>query len=94
MTDSYTQGVARRPVLELRAGDRVDLQGDVFADPTGYAGGESNPVLECEFQIVESVERETPDCVCVYFENWNPVGFPADHLVDVDGEQVRKGGRA
>ena len=86
--DIYLNGVVTRAVLDLLPGDRVDLQNDLFADPDGHTGGESPAALECEFQTVESVVRETPDCVCVYFEGFDAVGFPVDHRVEVDGEQT------
>lgn len=78
------EGVARRYVRDLAAGDRVDLEGDVIADPEG---GDDHPEFAFEFEVVASVERETPDCYCVYFESGFACGFPPDHLVDVDGEQ-------
>jgi len=88
MADSYIQGVALRPVLDLAPGDLVDLQGDAIADPVGHAGGGSPAALEFQFLEVEAVQRETPDCVCVYFTDWNPCGFPVDHRVEVDPEQT------
>ena len=60
---------------QLRCGDLVDLEADMYADPE-----RDNPALECEFAEVMDVERETDDCVCVYFDSIT-VGFPASHRV-------------
>lgn len=64
-----------KPVLALRAGDRVDLEGDRYGEQFG---------AEYEFAEVEEIQRETPECVCVYFTNFNAVGFPTQHFVKVD----------
>jgi len=72
-------------VLSLRIGQRVDLECDPVADP----GDESDhPEFAYEFEVVKSMERETEDCVCVYFESGFTCGFPVSHDVDVDPEQV------
>lgn len=62
---------------ELKEGDLVDLAGDIFADPR-----DDNPALECEFATVLDVERETPECVCIYFDSIT-AGFPPTHHVRV-----------
>ena len=72
-------------VLSLRIGQRVDLEGDVIADPGDKS---DHPEFAYEFEVVELIERETEDCVCVYFESGLTCGFPVDHDVDVDPEQV------
>lgn len=82
--DIYHEGIVTRSVLDLRPGDRVDLEGDPYADPDG----EGNPTFQHEYQIVESVELETPHCVLVHFESWDACGFPVKHRVQVDAEQV------
>jgi len=91
MPDLYQAGVVTRPVSELLPGDRVDLEADSVADPVGHGGGESPAAYQCDFQTVEAAERETGDCIAVYFENGPAVGFPVDHRVEVDGEQGTDG---
>lgn len=66
-----------KPVSELRCGDRVDLEGDKFADRGG------NAFLECEYQVVNCVERENPNCIAIGFEGFEMVGFQPDHKVKV-----------
>lgn len=81
-------GVAMRRVDQLRAGDRVDLEADVIADPDAYAGGNSqHSEFEFEFEVVLEMECETDECTRVDFESGFSCGFPPDHLVHVDGEQ-------
>lgn len=72
-------------VLSLRIGQRVDLECDPVADPGDKS---DHPEFAYEFEVVESMERETEDCVCVYFESGFTCGFPVDHDVDVDPDQV------
>lgn len=86
--DRYINGNAQRRVDMLRPGDRVDLEYDVFADPDGCS--DFHTYYEAEFAVVAEIVRESADCICVYFESTPPVGFPPDHWVDVDGEQVRE----
>lgn len=91
--DRYTDGHVQRRVDALRIGYRVDLECDCFADPDGYTRGpdaSDHPEFAFEFERVESIERETPDCIRVDFESGFSCGFPPDHLIDVDGEQVRE----
>jgi hypothetical protein len=76
--DEPATGEMTVAVKDLRIGDAVDLEGDPYADPN-----QENPALECEYQQVYSVERETGDCVAVGFDGFDIVGFPPDHLVTV-----------
>ncbi len=85
--DRYTQGNAQRRVDALRIGDRVDLEDDAIADPDKANG--DHPEFMFEFQIVAEIERESDDCICLTFEGGFVCGFPPDHWLDVDGEQVR-----
>ena len=64
-------------VADLKAGERVDLDGDSIAD-----NGE-HPEFEFEYEVVESVEVETPECVLVTFESGFSCGFPTEHSVFV-----------
>lgn len=66
-------------VRDLKVGDMVDLQDDPYADKN------HNPFLECEYVIVAKIESETPDCVAVWFEGFDCVGFPPDHQLKVGG---------
>ena len=80
--------MSRVNVLSLRIGQRVDLECDPIADPGNDGDKSDHPEFAYEFEVVESIERETEDCVCVYFESGFTCGFPVDHDVDVDPEQV------
>lgn len=96
MSDIYEQGVVRRMVTDLRPGDRVDLQNDPFADPDGLASSNDDastsqhPEFEFEFEVVLAVVRETDDYIRVDFESGFSCGFPPDHAIEVDGEQIRE----
>ena len=82
-------GVAKRRVDQLQPGDRVDLEADLFADPSWSEDADTteHPEFAFEFERVLGVERESPDCIRVDFESGFSCGFPPDHLVDIDGEQ-------
>jgi len=62
---------------EIREGDMVDLQGDVFADPAG-----DHVCFEFLYQTVHEAERETPSCVRIDFDNFS-CGFPPSHVLEV-----------
>lgn len=94
MADEFIDGVVKRRVSDLKPGDRVDLQNDLVADVEGYLDGGVSYACrshgwEFEFAEVMEVEDEGADCVCVTFVDGFTCGFPPDHLVEVDGEQVR-----
>lgn len=91
MQDKYQNGVVQRLVSDLRPGDRVDLCGDIFADPEITSDeGSTHPEFEFEFSIVLATEIESPECTRVDFEDGFSCGFPPDHWVEVDGEQTRE----
>lgn len=69
-------------VSNLVVGQRVDLEGDVYADPE-----RNNPAFESEFETVMVLERETPDCLVVHFESGFACGFPLNHMVRIDPDQ-------
>lgn len=69
-------------VNDLKQGDRVDLEGDIYADPHN-----ERAALQCEYQLVDTIEMETPACICVYFEDFT-CGFPTGHEVKVDVGEV------
>ncbi len=81
--DRYIDGHVQRRVDRCRVGDRIDLEDDSIADPQ-----HSHPEFECEFQVLREIERKTPDCIVLHFDNFS-CGFPPDHCLTVDGEQVR-----
>jgi len=92
-SERYVHGHVERLVSALRPGDRVDLAGDIFADPIGHIDAleqSDHPEFQFEFETVESVDVESADCICVYFESGFACGFPPDHWIDVDGEQIRE----
>ena len=66
----------KKRAADLMPGDLVDLEDDPFAD-----NGE-HPEFEFEFCEVIDVERETPDCVRVDFDNYS-CGFPVDHELEI-----------
>lgn len=70
--------ILETPVKDVKVGDFLELQGDAYADPK-----KDNTVYEFEYCLVEEIEQETISCICLYFDNSNPVGFPPDHLVKV-----------
>jgi hypothetical protein len=65
------------PVEQLRPGQLVDLAGDPFADPH-----QDHPRYEWEFMEVVEVERESPNCIRVAFED-DSIGFPPSHVLKV-----------
>lgn len=102
MSDSYRDGVVRRRVTLLRPGDKVDLQNDPIADPLDENDPEAprdHPEFAFEFEVVRRVVYEaargtdrSDDVVRVNFESGFSCGFPTDHEIEVDGEQVVHGG--
>tara|TARA_R100001510_G_scaffold11656_1_gene8913 strand:+ start:281 stop:532 length:252 start_codon:yes stop_codon:yes gene_type:complete len=71
-------------VQNLMSGDWVDLGGDKYAYQ--MASNTTKTILEMEYAVVDSVVRETGECVCVYFQDdlfSEPVRFPLNHKVKV-----------
>ncbi len=64
----------------LLSGDLIDLAGDNYADPDN-----GDAEFEFEYVVVSHVERETPDCVLVSFENGRSFGFPTNCRFQVFG---------
>jgi hypothetical protein len=64
-----------KTITNLRPGDRIDLEGDAYAD-----NGE-HPEFEFEYETVLATERETPNCVRVDFESGFSCGFPPAHRI-------------
>ncbi|MFP3637546.1 hypothetical protein [Paraburkholderia sp. SIMBA_054] len=65
-------------VETLRVGDRVDLKSCPFLK--GHSSA------DFEYAVVESVERETPDCVAVGYEDIDVVGYPVGTRLTVSPE--------
>lgn len=80
--DHYANGIVQRYVRDLRAGDKVDLDGDPIADAQG-----THPEFEFEFEVVSHTVRETDACTLVVFESGFACGFPPDYMIEVDPEQ-------
>jgi hypothetical protein len=79
-------------IENLRIGQRVDLEGDLFADTLYYEaddpGASDHPEFQFEWETVAAIERETGECIRVDFASGFSCGFPPDHEVDIDGEQT------
>lgn len=65
-------------VSDICIGDRIDLEGDAYADPD-----RSHIAFEFEYALVTGIERETPGCTCLYIEGVDAFGFPPDHMIEV-----------
>ncbi len=73
----------------------------MFADSAYYEAAsdcEESPELKSdypqfrfEYEKVEAMERESDDCIRVDFESGFSCGFPPDHEIAVDPEQVLPG---
>jgi hypothetical protein len=85
--DRYIDGVVTRRIDQVRVGDRLDLQGDEYADPDN----DPHTVFAYMFAEVESIEYEPHDtdpCIALH-TSLGSFSFPPDHWVVVDVEQVR-----
>ncbi len=83
MKDRYIEGRVQRRIDQVRVSDRLDLEGDEYADPNG-----TKEEFTFEFAEVLNVERETKNCILIETTQGS-FGFPPKHWIDVDGEQVR-----
>lgn len=68
-----------RRVDQLKVGMLVDLEGDEVADPN-----DDHDEFEFEYQTVDQVEQETPNCIRVDFRSGFSCGFPPWHWVKID----------
>ncbi len=75
--------MALKRVIDLVAGDKVDLQGDEYADPDP---DNDKPHFEYEYQVVMGLEHENEECVRVDFEHTS-VGFAPDHRVTIEDKE-------
>lgn len=82
MAEQNLGGALLRPVGEIIPGDRIDLEGDRYADPNG-----DTIAYQSEYAQADGVEFETPDCTVVHFTDGPSIGFPADWKVKVDPSQ-------
>ena len=70
-------------VDELRVGDKVDLSSCPHL-------GKKDGWWEFEYANVGHVERETPDCICVWWDYADNVGYRPDQILRVKKRQGRK----
>lgn len=62
-------------VLELQEGDRVDLESCPYLH--------SHPSAEFEYAIVDSIERENPECVLVWYQDVPCCGYPTTQTLTI-----------
>jgi hypothetical protein len=70
----------KRMVRDLMVGDRIDLEGDPYADPDS-----DHPAYECEYAVVCEIIRETQSCTVIHCEGGPSIGFPPEHLIPYGG---------
>lgn len=70
---------------QVQVGDRLDLEGDKFADPNGNGMTDLGHYEAFEFELAVVNERweEGPDCV-VLCTSLGEYGFPPDHLIKTE----------
>lgn len=76
--DSINQDrpLTKRAVHDLMVGDRIDLEGDPYADPE-----RDHIEFECEYSVVCEITRETPSCTVIHCEGGPSIAFPPEHLI-------------
>ncbi|PSV00366.1 hypothetical protein [Photobacterium kishitanii] len=62
-------------VNDLSIGMVLDLEGDAVADPAS-----NNILLAEQFQIVDRIQQEKDNCICVYFDDF-VCAFPSGYEV-------------
>lgn len=76
----------RKAARDVTQGDKLDLEGDAFADPDGDSTGPDGHFYGFEFELCEVIEpplMESPDCVLIHTSSGS-FGFPPDHLLKVE----------
>lgn len=68
-----------RRVDQLKVGMLVDLENDIFAKQISEECG-----FEFEYEVVDYIEQEAPNCIRVDFRSGRSFGFPPDHIVTID----------
>ncbi|QMI49821.1 hypothetical protein [Burkholderia sp. MBR-1] len=71
---------AELAVEKLQVGDKVDLSSCPFLKERASA--------DFEYAVVESVERETPECVAVSYQDHGVVGYPIGCKLKVSSETL------
>lgn len=66
----------KRAVRDLTVGDRIDLEGDLFADPE-----RDHMEYQCEYSVVCEITRETTSCTVIHCEGGPSIGFPPEHMI-------------
>lgn len=72
--------VAELAVENLQVGDKVDLNSCPFLKERASA--------DFEYAVVESVERETPECVAVSYQDHGVVGYPIGCKLKLSSETL------
>lgn len=73
----------KRKVKDLTPGDMIDLQGDKYADPN-----RTNVTYEFEYALVGERQYEGDECLVLYIEGVDAIGFPPDHEVPWHGHDM------
>ena len=68
-------------VEEVQVGDILDLEGVPYLDP-------DDQYWEFLYGVVCGVERETPDCIRLDFEETDSIGLPPDLEVRLVGHSI------
>ena len=72
----------KKKVTAIKEGDRVDLSSCPYL--------KSHPSAEYEYAEVTEVERETPDCIVIYYEGIDGIGYPIDQELLVAAGAIPK----
>lgn len=62
-------------VLDLRVGDLVDLESCPYLW--------DHPMAKFDYGVVYQVGHETPECVVVWYEGIDAVGYPTGTILEV-----------
>lgn len=73
-------------VDQVRIGQRIDLEGDLYADPVapGQNRASNHPEFEFEYEVVSGFTVESSECILLEFESGFACGFPPAHGLETD----------